>query len=336
MISFGYNVRDNTSKLEKVPVEKIYKAILNPKEKIKQQINTLRHILTIDEHKYRKLKTQLPYICSSIFNPPIRKNINFAYTQYFILDIDHLQEKEINIDSLKEKLKKDNRIVMIFNSPSNDGLKLLFRLQKKCYDAGKYALFYKLFAEQFSRQYNIVQVVDTRTSDVSRACFVSYDPKAYYNPNAEPVVVRKYIDFDNDLEVETTRLHFEKLSRKNKKTEPQKIENVIPDDIFAEIKQKLSNKPKLKKTEKIIFVPEELETILDDVKNELEEYKIEIEQITNIHYGKKIRLKHQTVWAEVNIFYGKKGFSVVKTPKRGSNLELADLAVEIINNFLHR
>ena len=38
--------------------------------------------------------------------------------------------------------------------------------------------------------------------------------------------------------------------------------------------------------------------------------------------------------AEINLFYGKRGFSVVQTPRSGTNAELNDLMAELIDNFL--
>ena len=46
-----------------------------------------------------------------------------------------------------------------------------------------YSLFYKKFVKSFSEQYDLQQVVDAKTSDVSRACFLSHDKDAFYNEN---------------------------------------------------------------------------------------------------------------------------------------------------------
>lgn len=41
-----------------------------------------------------------------------------------------------------------------------------------------------------------------------------------------------------------------------------------------------------------------------------------------------------SVIAEINVFYGKRGFSVVKTPKRGSNDGLADISNRVLCELL--
>ena len=56
--------------------------------------------------------------------------------------------------------------------------------------------------------------------------------------------------------------------------------------------------------------------------------------VNNINYGKKMVFVINNIWAEINIFYGKKGFSVVKTPKHGSNSELADIVQKILCELL--
>ena len=60
---------------------------------------------------------------------------------------------------------------------------------------------------------------------------------------------------------------------------------------------------------------------------------IQITEIINISYGKKIRMKSRTKQAEVNVFYGKRGFSVVKSPRSGTNEELNELMASLIQSF---
>jgi hypothetical protein len=40
------------------------------------------------------------------------------------------------------------------------------------------------------------------------------------------------------------------------------------------------------------------------------------------------------MWAEINVFYGKKGWSVVKTTKSGSHPDLAELGARAIEEIL--
>ena len=99
---------------------------------------------------------------------------------------------------LRKTITSDTRTVMCFVSPGGDGLKVLFRFSERCYDAGLYKTFYKAFLDRFARQYGVEQVVDGKTCDVTRACFLSADAEAYYNPDAEPVVLTDYVNPDAD------------------------------------------------------------------------------------------------------------------------------------------
>ncbi len=327
MITFGKNITQKNDPLQKIEVERLHRLIKNPPEGLLSQIEQLRTVLSLDTAKYRQLKTKLPYVCCGIFNPPYRLTANFASASHFILDIDHLKEKDMEAESLKQKLSEDSRIHLVFVSPGKDGLKILFKLHEKCFDPAKYSIFYKIFAHAFSKQYNLQQVIDTRTSDVSRACFVSFDPEAVYNPLADAIKIDAFVDFNNETQVKEAQ----SIIREENKEQQSKpdIKTAISDDIMQEIKQKLNPNLK-KKAEKQIYVPEELNAIIEKVRQKLGEYQIEILDIQNIHYGKKFRCKLQEHLAEVNVFYGKKGYSVVKSPKRGTNDELNDIVYNLL------
>lgn len=187
----------------------------------------------------------------------------------------------------------------------------------------------------FSKQYGIDKIADSRTSDVTRACFLSCDENAYLNENAVPVNIKAYIDFESSQQVFELK-HFIQALEKNTTQENSTVETEkkeLNPDILMQIKQKLN--PNIRtRPEKHIYVPQELETIVERIKNRLSEFNIEVKNIENIHYGKKIVVNLQNMWAEVNVFYGKNGFSVVKTPKRGSNAELCDITHKILCELL--
>ncbi len=328
MISFGKNITQKNDPLQRINIEFLYKNIKLPKVEFESQIEQLRTILSIDEKKYRFYKTKLPYVCCGLFKPAFRKIENFAVTSYFILDIDHIKEKNHDLNELKTKLSKDERIVLMFISPSNNGLKLMFRLKERCYDSARFSLFYKLFAHSFSEQYNLQQVIDNRTSDVSRACFISVDKNAYYNREAVSVDMNAFVNFENENEIREANL-FIKQKSENKEEKPEKIKKELSDDVLQQIKQKLNPKIKTIK-EKQIYVPEEIENIIEKVKAKVQEYNIKVVEVSNINYGKKFRFQLNQHWSEINLFYGKKGFTVVKTPKKGSNSELMEICYKIL------
>lgn len=191
MISVGGNIVSGSDELKKVKVEYLYHSLSNPKPDIVSKINQLRIVRDLDVKQYGVLKKALPYVVCAMFNPAFRRTANFAYTEYFILDIDHIYEKGLDIDEVRSKVQSDDRVLMCFLSPGEDGLKVMFRLKERCYDAGLYSLFYKAFLKDFSIRYGLEQVVDERTSDVCRACFVSVDENVYYNADAKCVDIQR-------------------------------------------------------------------------------------------------------------------------------------------------
>lgn len=337
MLMAGRFIRQKNDPLQKVTIERIYKGIRNPKEQVCNLLKQLRAVQAIDYNRYRQLKTQLPYIVCGLFHPPYRRTENFASIEHFVIDIDHLLEKELDIDELIRRLKADERVVLLFKSPSNNGIKVFFSLSEKCYDAAQYSIFYKAFAQKLSAQYGLQQVIDKATSDVTRACFVSWDSAAWYNEEALPIKMAEYVNFDNLWEVRQLEQELKKVvDEQPKEAIPPKDEKrLLSDELLQSIKQKLNPKAR-KKTDKIIYVPEELELIIDKVHDSVKEHDILVKSIENIHYGKKIVFTFGEVkWAEINIFYGRKGYTVVKSPKRGRDEQLEEIVYIILCDLFY-
>lgn len=338
MILFGKKITSTDDPLVKVPVEKIYHALRNPKNETTAHIRQLRIVRNIDKKRYSQLKRQLPYLVCGIFSPPFRRGENFAYIEYFILDIDHVSEKGITISELRSRIEKDSRVVLSFVSPSEDGLKVMLRLSEKCYDRGLFSLFYRVFARQFARQYDIEQVIDNQTCDVTRACFVSIDPEAYYNPNADTIDINQSLPSGDPtamLDLSNKLAHEEKeekaTSTENPESEPKAD---VDEEVISNIKAIL-NPNALKKKEKTVFVPEQLNEVIAELQSFIEDTGITVTEIVNISYGKKIRMKLRLRQAEVNLFYGKRGFSVVKSPRTGTDDELNEMMAQLITAFVN-
>ena len=197
MLLFGTNIQSAADELKKVQEEYLYNSLRNPKPTIAATIQQLRIVYSMDAKAYAQLKRRLPYFVCGQFNPPFRRKENFAYTESFILDFDHLSSKQLSMKTIRDNIVKDEQVMMCFTSPSEDGLKVMFRLKERCYDAGLYSIFYKAFAATFAMRHNLTQVTDSKTSDVARACFISIDPNAYFNPNSIPVDIKAYLDESN-------------------------------------------------------------------------------------------------------------------------------------------
>lgn len=332
MIQAGNSIITSGDPLQKITVEHLYHSLKNPKPEIINKIRQLRIVRSIDHKQYSQLKKQLPYFVCGIFNPNIRRIENFAFSEYFVIDIDHITEKGLDIDQLRKKLETDTRLMMSFVSPGEDGLKLLFRLSDRCYDAGIFSLFYKAFLSDFSNQYNLEQVADSRTSDVSRACFISYDPNTIYKPDADRVDLNVYIDTKNSFELFKEK---KELSESDNKisTEIQSDRVDVDEDVVLKIKSILqTSPPKSQKPE--AYVPEQLNDIINDLQGYITETGVIVKEIVNISYGKKIKAVVGLKEAEVNLFYGKRGFSVVQSPRTGTSKEMNELLSGLIDSFL--
>lgn len=337
MISVGKSLLNSAEPLKKVTIDYLYHSLRNPKPEVESRIRQLRIIRDIDSKQYALLKRQLPYFVCGMFNPPYRKNENFAYTEYFIVDIDHLSDKEIDINQLSAKLAQDLRILLLFRSPGEDGLKLLFKLQEKCYDSAIYTLFYKVFIKRFSAQYQLEQVVDSHTSDVSRACFISMDAYAHYRPDAEGVNLSDYLDAKDTSGMLRLKKEIEKEERNQDSFYPKHIDEAKgkdPDEQTMNHIRSLLNPKVAKKAQEAPFVPSELEAIISDLKHYIEQTGIEVQDILNIQYAKKIKCRLGLKQAEINLFYGKRGFTIVQSPRYGTSTELNLLVSEVIDSFL--
>lgn len=344
MLQFGKNIISACDALQKISVEDIYRATKNPKPETVNIIRRLRIIRNIDRKQYQVLKKQLPYLVCGIFNPHFRKTENFARISYFMLDIDNFSDKNLILSNLRKEVEADDRVVMCFTSPSEDGLKVLFKLSEPCYDAGLYSMFYKIFSMKFSIQHHLEQVIDNKTCDVARACFISMDPDAYYNPLATTVNIKSFLDIDNPTHLFDTKRELALSEKEKKQSDVNEIvENAqekekpvdVGDDVISNIKSILNPNSKIKREKAAIYVPEQLNDIMSDLQKYISQTGTTITDIINIQYGKKMKFKVGMRLAEVNLFYGKKGFSVVKSPRTGTNDELNTMMADLIQTYLN-
>lgn len=338
MLLIGKQITTPGDLLQTVAVENVFKAIISPNSTVATLQKRLQAIRMIDEQQYRKLKTALPYLVCATFQPKLRRKENFLYTERFIVDIDHLSAYNLDLPVLKNTLASDPRVELLFTSPSGDGLKALFVLSEKISDSGYYALFYKSFCIKLAAQYQLGGAVDTKTNDVARCCFVSFDPEAWYNPRPQLVEASEYLPEDGDMGLD--RL-LAQIKETEKETAAQKKELGIEtaakaplaDDILNNIKEKVGVRLK-KAPEKTYIQPAELDEIMTRLAQQLQEVDATILKMTPIHYGRQVKIGAGPYWAEVNVFYGQRGASIVGTTKTGSNRELCETLVALLKSQL--
>lgn len=334
MITYGLHLTQSHDQLQKISIELVAAKVKHPKAEFKARIEQLRRINVLDPKQYRKLKTGLPYFCCSIFNPPHRKKENFASISAFTLDLDHFSDTDLSRKAVADILSQDPHLRLLFTSPSGDGLKALFELAEPCSDPGKYSHFYKAFAQIFVNKYGLSKVIDWVTHDVTRATFFSADENAYVNNNATPVRMQDYISDEIGSEFFKTEKEFKKAARENTLEDSGRKKQDLAADTLTRIKKKLNPdyKPRKKKEP---YVPDELTEALPTIETALAEKEMKIVDIKSINYGKQLKVEMEGYWAEINVFYGSRGFSVVRTTKTGSNEDLAELAYQTIDTFLN-
>ena len=336
MIMFGTDIQSADEPLKKIEESELYNRIVHPEAYVEAKVRQLRIAYQIAPKQYNEQKRTLPYVVCGIFNPPYRNTENFGYTECFIVDIDHLSEKGLTVEAVKARIRDDQRILMSFTSPSEDGVKVMFRLRERCFDSGLYSLFYKEFLRSFSEQYQLEQVTDKRISDVTRACFLSVDSDSYFNNACEPVDMGLYVQQSDPLAM------FDLMAKQKKEEKAILKENSDaspsnPDkEIMDRIKQRLHPNSRTVRKRADAFVPEQLNLIIDDLVAYIQDTGLVVSEIIDIQYGKKIRISMGMKLAEVNLFFGKRGFSVVKSPRSGTNSELNDVTAQLIMSFVYQ
>lgn len=98
------------------------------------------------------------------------------------VDFDHLK----SVDILRNQLLQDEYFdtQMLFVSPSGDGLKWLIPIDTK---QTTHSNYFAAVANYILQTYGVE--VDKSGRDISRACFLPYDPIAYINPLYKPSTV---------------------------------------------------------------------------------------------------------------------------------------------------
>ncbi len=329
----------NPDKLELISLDQLADIISKPLFNLDQKTSNLRRVGGIDKKAYQALKKDLPYVTCGIFNPAIRRTENFAHIQCFMLDFDHLSEKETDPETLKKKLKEDDRIALMFTSPGGDGLKVMFVLKTPFTDHGKYTLFYKVFCAGFARSINMNQVIDKKTSDATRATFLCYDAETWHNPFYTEVDASDWIDFDSSVEVDEAieigkqqEKEFKEIQKEAlKDAEP---EDELPDETLNQIKLKLNPKYKPKPKKRPVYVPDKVSLLETEIRERCKEVGIEVTESQEIQYGKQISFTAGEHQAELNIFFGKRGFSVVKSTKTLCSDELNEIAYQLVMELI--
>ncbi len=152
----------------------------------KDRTNELR---TIKDERYRRqFKADKFDYCtfSGIFSVRTDKAI-IQHSGLICLDFDHLKDVEAIFEALKEDTYFET--LLLFRSPSGDGLKWVISFHDSYFRYGKDGESYsdyqvRFFAGLYNYIFNHYDVeVDRSCRNLSRACFLPHDPAAYLNPS---------------------------------------------------------------------------------------------------------------------------------------------------------
>lgn len=95
------------------------------------------------------------------------------------LDLDHTNERTAEII---DRLKQIPWVMLVFHSISGEGLKVMVRIDIDHVE--QYAGLYAAVMQEV--EYRVQFACDPACRDVCHLCYGSYDPQAYYNPDAVP------------------------------------------------------------------------------------------------------------------------------------------------------
>lgn len=144
--------------------------------RIKNGSQATENILKFRETGDKKYKMKLPGACIS-GKFAHRSTVSLIeYSQFACLDFDKFGSVT-DAELIKENIAKDPCCFAAFISPSGKGVKAIIRTKA---DATKYESYYRAICKKYSDIH-----LDSKTKDISRLCFESYDPQIYINENAQ-------------------------------------------------------------------------------------------------------------------------------------------------------
>lgn len=161
----------NTKPMGECDLSRIYDLIKSAKWA--QTTERLRSLSSQEERRRYKV-AHLDFVTFSGRFRSRRASALVEYSGLICIDIDHIESRE-RLEELRQQLIADEELKpkLVFRSPSGDGLKLVIESgaqeqHREAYDAA---------IKHIRARY---QIEADHTPDVARACFLCYDPKAYF------------------------------------------------------------------------------------------------------------------------------------------------------------
>ena len=141
----------------------------------KIKIESLR--LIDDKEKRNQAKGKLKSVCfSGEFSRRAAKNC-VTHSGFACLDFDDVDDAVC----LRDSLQDNEYIYSAFISPSGNGVKAIVKIPAEIQNHKKY---YEALCETFDTN------LDTKTKDISRVCYESYDPDLFINHNSKVWILK--------------------------------------------------------------------------------------------------------------------------------------------------
>ena len=318
LLSFGQQITSAADALQAISLGDLTRQILTDTT-LQASTTRLRKLALLDVEAARTLKTRLPYVVGSVFGegqPTRRTTETFVSAGYFILDLD--QCADLN-GCVPDAIRADESVALAFVSPSGTGLKLFFQLTEPCTNPRQFATAYRNFATDFGVRHRWTKSVDLRTSDVTRACFLAHDPSAHYNPDALTVDWRVWLTDADGFSVTDDPDATITVTRKPASERP--VDAVA----YGKVMRQINPNTTAVRREKQVHIPAELLALEPVVRDLCQSLNWELRAVENLNYGLKFGIRQGLRSAEVSVYWGKRGFTVVRSPKTGTDPAFNDL-----------
>ena len=168
-------VKDNP---EHLPLVEILESIKKGTPEVKRRIERIRKEKDNQSRNDLKAKLLNVFIPSGTFER-MEDNRLLLSSGVICIDLDHIQD----LKTEKEKLKSIPYVWCIFKSPSGDGLKVL--VLHTLQNPSRHKDLYSYLGDVLGVKGKTDLKFDMSCSNISHACFWSYDPELWLNRNAQ-------------------------------------------------------------------------------------------------------------------------------------------------------
>ena len=177
---FDGPISNTTPRPGPMTVHNLHSIVTDPPKRLKDLSGVVR--AEYETHgkspRYDEQKKRLDYFAvGGIFGARADKSV-FEESGLLVLDLDKMHGGAAQAkDQILSDEHLSHAVALIFVSPSGDGLKVLLAADAK-YDR---LTNYRRIDGHLRSRYAWGTTLDKKTADLSRACFVCHDPKAYIN-----------------------------------------------------------------------------------------------------------------------------------------------------------